>query len=65
MEAIAQYQCLYILYVIAFVAFEIIGVRATIALVRGKVNAYRDSLLVLDLSLVVGIIHMETSRALR
>jgi len=65
MEAIAQYQWLYILYVLTFVAFGIMGVRATIALVRGKENAYRDSLIVLVLSLVVGAIHMATSRALR
>ena len=65
MEAIAQYQWLYILYVLTFVAFGIMGVRATISLVRGKENAYRDSLIVLVLSLVVGAIHMATSRALR
>ncbi len=64
-EAIAQYQWLYILYVLTFVAFGIMGVRATISLVRGKENAYRDSLIVLVLSLVVGAIHMATSRALR
>ena len=65
MEAIAKFQWLYILYVLAFVAFGIMGVRATIALVRGKENAYRDSLIVLVLSLIVGAIHMATSRALR
>ncbi|MBT3190290.1 MAG: hypothetical protein HN736_13850 [Anaerolineae bacterium] len=65
MEAIAQYQWLYIIYVLAFVAFGIMGIRATIALVRGKENAYRDSIIVLVLSLVIGIIHMATSRALR
>ena len=65
MEAIAQLQWLYILYVLTFVAFGIMGIRATIALVRGKENAYRDSLIVLVLSLVVGATHMATSRALR
>ncbi|MBT3321106.1 MAG: hypothetical protein HN392_02360 [Anaerolineae bacterium] len=65
MEAIAQYQWLYILYVLAFVAFGIMGIRATIALVRGKENAYRDSVIILVLSLIVGAIHMATSRALR
>ncbi|OQY33563.1 MAG: hypothetical protein B6I38_03445 [Anaerolineaceae bacterium 4572_5.1] len=65
MEAIAQFQWLYILYVLAFVAFGIMGIRATIALVRGKENAYRDSIIVLVLSLVVGAIHMATSQALR
>ncbi len=65
MEAIAQFQWLYIIYVLAFVALGIMGVRATISLVRGKENAYRDSIIVLVLSLVVGAIHMATSRALR
>ncbi|MBT3314018.1 MAG: hypothetical protein HN390_05350 [Anaerolineae bacterium] len=65
MEAIAQFQWLYILYVLAFVALGIMGVRATISLVRGKENAYRDSLIVLVPSLIVGVIHMATSRALR
>ncbi len=65
MEAIAQYQWLYIFYVLSFLAFGIMGARATIGLVRGKKNAYRDSLIVLVASLVVGVIHMATSRALR
>ncbi len=65
MEAIAQYQWLYIIYVLAFVAFGIMGIRATISLVRGKENAYRDSIIVLVLSLIVGAIHMARSRALR
>lgn len=65
MEAIAQFQWLYILYVLAFVAFGIMGIRATIGLVRGKENAYRNSIIVLVLSLIVGSIHMATSRALR
>lgn len=65
MEAIAQFQWLYILYVLAFVALGIMGIRATIALVRGKENAYRDTLIVLVLGLLVGVIHMATSRALR
>ena len=65
MEAIAKFQWLYILYVLAFVAFGIMGVRATISLVRGKANAYRDSIIVLVLSIIVGGIHMATSRSLR
>jgi len=65
MEAIAQFQWLYIIYVLAFVALGIMGIRATIALVRGKENAYRDSIIVLVLSGIVGGIHMATSRSLR
>ncbi len=65
MKAIAEYQWLYIIYVLAFIAFGILGTRATIGLVRGSVKAYRDSLIVLVLSIIVGVIHMATSRALR
>lgn len=65
MEAIAKFQWLYILYVLAFTAIGILGIRATIALVRGKENAYRDTLIILVSGLVVGAIHMATSRNLR
>ncbi|MEN8172092.1 MAG: hypothetical protein ABFS03_04355 [Chloroflexota bacterium] len=65
MEAIAQYQWLYIFYVLAAIAIGVMGVRATIALVRGKENAYRDSLIVLVLAVITGGVHMATSRALR
>lgn len=65
MEAIAQYQWLYIFYVLAAVAIGVMGIRATIALVRGKPKAYRDTLIVLALGIVTGGIHMATSRALR
>ena len=65
MEAIAQYQWLYIFYVLAAIAIGVIGVRATISLVRGKDNAYRDALIVLVLAVVTGGVHMATSRTLR
>ena len=65
MEAIAQYQWLYILYVLAAITIGVMGVRATIALVRGKSKAYRDALIVLGLAVVTGGVHMATSRALR
>ncbi len=65
MEAIAQYQWLYIFYVLAAIAIGVLGIRATIALVRGKSTSYRDALIALVLGVVVGGIHMATSRALR
>ena len=65
MEAIAQFQWLYIFYVLATTAIGILGVRATIALVRGKERAYRDALIALISGAVIGIIHIMTSRALR
>jgi len=65
MEAIAEFQWLYIFYVLATVAIGILGIRATIALVRGKEKAYRDALIALISGAVIGIIHIMTSRALR
>ncbi|RLD09715.1 MAG: hypothetical protein DRI56_03845 [Chloroflexota bacterium] len=65
MEAIAQYQWLYIFYVLAAIAIGIMGIRATIALVKGTDKSYRDALIALVLGVVVGGIHMATSRALR
>ena len=65
MEAIAQYQWLYLFYVIAFIVIGVMGIRAVVQLVRGKPNAYRDVLVVLIAGIVVGAIHMTTSRALR
>ncbi len=65
MEAIAQHQWLYIFYVLAAIAIGIMGIRATIALVRGKSTSYRDALIALLLGVVTGGIHMATSRALR
>jgi len=65
MKAIASLQWLYILYVILGVALGILGIRATIMLVRGKRNAEKNTLVTLAAGLVVGLIHMATSRALR
>ncbi|MBC8336593.1 MAG: hypothetical protein ISR59_06855 [Anaerolineales bacterium] len=65
MEAIAQFQWLYIFYVLATTAIGILGIRGTIALVRGKENAYRDALIALISGTVIGIVHILTSRSLR
>ena len=65
MEAIAQFQWLYIFYVLATTAIGILGIRATIALVKGKEKSYKDALIVLISGAVIGVIHIMTSRALR
>ncbi len=65
MKAIADYQWLYILYVLAGIALGVLGIRATIQLIKGRKNAERSSLITLFLGIVIGIIHMLTSRALR
>ena len=65
MKALANYQWLYIFYVLATTAIGILGVRATISLVRGKDNAYRDAMIALASGTLVGAVHIFTSRALR
>ena len=65
MKAIADYQWLYIFYVVATIAIGVYGVRATISLVRGAGNAYRDALITLGTGTLLGVVHMLTSRALR
>ncbi len=65
MIALADFQWLYILYVVAGVVLGIMGIVATRALIKGKSNAYRLTMITLALSLVVGVVHILTSRALR
>lgn len=65
MGPLAQMQWLYIFYVVAGVAIGIAGVRAVVQLVRGDSKAYRDTLIVLLAGVVIGAIHIATSRMLR
>ncbi len=65
MAEIAPYQWLYILYVVAGLIIGAMGIRAVIALIRSKPAAYRAALIALALGLVIGGLHMATSRALR
>jgi hypothetical protein len=65
MGPLAQMQWLYIFYVVAGVAIGIAGVRAVIQLVRGDPKAYRDTLITLLAGVVIGAIHIATSRMLR
>jgi hypothetical protein len=65
MKAIADLQWLYILYVLVGIGLGILGIRATIHLARGKEQAEKSSLLILIAGVVVGGIHMTTSRTLR
>lgn len=64
-SGIAPYQWLYILFVLVTVAIGVLGVRAVVLLISGARNAYRCSLAALAAGLVVGIIHVLVSRALR
>ncbi len=65
MAAIAPYQWLYILYVIAGIIIGVMGILATISLIRNKPTAFRSAIIALTLGLLVGGLHMATSRALR
>lgn len=65
MEAISNYQWLYILYVVAGVLIGIAGIWAAVALVRSKTHAYRTAIMTLVAGVVIGGIHIATSRALR
>ena len=65
MGPLAQMQWLYIFYVLAGVAIGIAGVRAVIQLIRGDSKAYRDTLITLLVGVVIGVIHILTSRMLR
>ncbi|MAT99550.1 MAG: hypothetical protein CL608_20600 [Anaerolineaceae bacterium] len=65
MEAIAQYQWLYIFYVLSGIGLGVLGIWVAVALVRGKPHAYRNALIVLAGGLLIGGLHMVTSRALR
>ena len=65
MKAIADFQWLYIAYVVIGVALGVLGIRATVQLIRAKKGAEKSALLILVSSVVIGVIHMLTSRALR
>ncbi|MFZ1401198.1 MAG: hypothetical protein WAS33_30120 [Candidatus Promineifilaceae bacterium] len=65
MEAIAQYQWLYIFYVLSGIVIGVLGIWVVVALVEGKANAYRHALIVLLAGLLIGGLHMATSRSLR
>ena len=65
MDGIAPFQWLYLLYVLAGVVIGVVGIWATVGLVKGKSGAYRLSLIALVLGLLTGGLHMVTSRSLR
>lgn len=65
MAKIAPMQWLYILYVLVTIAIGVLGIKAVVMLAKGRAGGYKTSLLALVLGLVIGIIHMLTSRALR
>jgi len=60
-EAIASVQWLYIFFIITTTALGVMMARAVFLLIKGRHNAYRYAMI----SLIIGIIHMLTSRILR
>ena len=65
MAKIAPMQWLYILYVIVTIAIGVLGIRAVVLLAKSRQGAYKAALLALVLGLIVGVLHMITSRSLR
>lgn len=65
MAVLASMQWLYILFVLIGIVLGVLGIRATIGLVRGATNAYRDALIVLIGGVAVGALHIIVSRSLR
>ncbi len=65
MAKLAPFQWLYILFVLIGIALGAWGIRATILLIKGARDAYRQALLVLTLGVLIGAIHIAVSRALR
>lgn len=62
---IAPYQWLYILFVLAGITIGVLGIRATVVLIKGREKAYRDALVTLIAGTVLGLVHIAVSRALR
>jgi len=65
MAALAPFQWLYILFVIVGTVIGVMGIRATVMLVKGADKAYMDALVALIAGVVVGFIHIAMSRSLR
>ena len=65
MAALAPFQWLYILFVLAGIAIGVWGIWATIKLVKGTPDSYKMSLQALITGVVIGFIHIYASRALR
>lgn len=65
MAPLTPYKWLYVLFVILTLAIGVMGVRATVMLVRGRAGAVRFAILTLIAGIVVGGIHIIVSRALR
>ena len=65
MAALAPFQWLYILFVLFGIALGVMGIRATVMLIKGADKAYNEAVYVLLAGAVIGFMHIMASRALR
>lgn len=65
MVGLVDYKWLYILFVLVTIAIGIFGIRATIHLARSYPHAYRESMIILVIGLLVAGVHMAASEILR
>ena len=65
MAALAPFQWLYILFVLAGIALGVWGIRATVNLVRGTPDSYKTSLQILVAGTLIGGLHIYMSQMLR
>jgi hypothetical protein len=65
MAPLAPFQYLYITYVVVTTAIGILGIRSVVLLVKGASGSYRATLFTLVAGLIVGLIHIITSRSIR
>jgi hypothetical protein len=65
MAALVGWEWLYITFMLVTTAIGVMMVRATVLLIKGTANAYRDTLISLVAAVVVGFIHIYASRTIR
>ncbi len=65
MAPLAPFQWLYILYVVVTIGIGVLQIRALVMLLKGKPGGYKAALITLLLGVIVGVIHILTSRSLR
>lgn len=65
MAKLVGWGWLYTLFMLVTIAIGVLMARAVILLIRAARTAYRDSLMALVAGVVVGVIHIAVSRALR
>lgn len=65
MAPLAPYQWLYILYVVVTIAIGVYGILAVVRLVKGHKDGYKTAMIALVAGVLIGGLHIYTSRMLR